>query len=111
LPRFCSVFAISTRIRRSCIFPAPRRVFFAKQFAERGLAASGIKIIGPGDLTDDDVLNTMGDQMLGIVTSHDYSQRMIYSSEQKVRGGVQKGERFSSGLLCLSGATTGCTLL
>ena len=54
-------------------FPGTQAGIFAKQFAERGLAASGIKIIGPGDLTDDDVLNTMGDQMLGIVTSHDYS--------------------------------------
>jgi len=54
-------------------FPGTQAGIFAKQFAERGLANSGIKIIGPGDLTDDDELNTMGDQMLGIVTAHDYS--------------------------------------
>ena len=50
-------------------FPGPQAGVFAKQFAERGLANSGIKIIGPGDLTDDDGLNTMGDQMLGMVTA------------------------------------------
>ena len=54
-------------------FPGTQAGIFAKQFAERGLASSGIKIIGPGDLTDDDELNNMGDQMLGIVTAHDYS--------------------------------------
>ena len=54
-------------------FPGTQAGIFAKQFAERGLASSGIKIIGPGDLTDDDVLNTMGDQMIGMVTAHDYS--------------------------------------
>jgi branched-chain amino acid transport system substrate-binding protein len=54
-------------------FPGTQAGIFAKQFAERGLAQSGIKIIGPGDLTDDDELNNMGDQMLGIVTAHDYS--------------------------------------
>jgi branched-chain amino acid transport system substrate-binding protein len=54
-------------------FPGTQAGIFAKQFAERGLASSGIKIIGPGDLTDDDELNTMGDQMLGLVTAHDYS--------------------------------------
>jgi len=54
-------------------FPGPQAGIFAKQFAERGLASSGIKIIGPGDLTDDDELNNMGDQMLGMVTAHDYS--------------------------------------
>jgi branched-chain amino acid transport system substrate-binding protein len=54
-------------------FPGPQAGVFAKQFAERGLANSGIKIIGPGDLTDDDGLNTMGDQMLGMVTAGPYS--------------------------------------
>ena len=34
---------------------------FMKQFAERGLDKAGIKLIGPGDVTDDDQLNGMGD--------------------------------------------------
>ena len=54
-------------------FPGTQAGIFAKQFKERGLDTSGIKIIGPGDLTDDDELNTMGDQMLGMVTAHHYS--------------------------------------
>jgi branched-chain amino acid transport system substrate-binding protein len=54
-------------------FAGPQASIFAKQFAERGLANSGIKIIGPGDLTDDNDLNTMGDQMLGMITSGSYS--------------------------------------
>jgi len=54
-------------------FPGTQAGIFAKQFNERGLDKSGIRIIGPGDLTDDDELNTMGDQMLGIVTAHHYS--------------------------------------
>ena len=44
-----------------------------KQFAERGLAQAGIRLIGPGDVTDDDILNEMGDVALGVVTSHHYS--------------------------------------
>jgi branched-chain amino acid transport system substrate-binding protein len=54
-------------------FPGTQAPIFAKQFAERGLAKSGIKIIGPGDLTDDDDLNHMGDQMLGMITAGPYS--------------------------------------
>jgi branched-chain amino acid transport system substrate-binding protein len=46
---------------------------FAKQFVERGLDRAGIKIIGPGDVTDDDLLNGMGDQIIGTVTAHMYS--------------------------------------
>ena len=44
-----------------------------KQFMERGLDKAGIKLIGTGDVTDDDQLNDMGDGALGIVTSHHYS--------------------------------------
>jgi branched-chain amino acid transport system substrate-binding protein len=46
---------------------------FMKQFTERGLDKSGIKLIGTGDVTDDDILNDMGDVALGVVTSFHYS--------------------------------------
>src|SRR3954466_8217397 len=46
---------------------------FMKAFEERGLAKVGIKVIATGDLTDDDVLNTMGDPVVGVITSHHYS--------------------------------------
>ena len=44
-----------------------------KQFAERGLAQAGIRMIAEGSVTDDDILNDMGDVALGIVTAHHYS--------------------------------------
>ena len=44
-----------------------------KQFAERGLDKAGIKLIGTGDITDDDILNGMGDVALGVITAHHYS--------------------------------------
>src|SRR6202012_966077 len=44
-----------------------------KQYAERGLDKAGIKVIGPGDVMDDDLLNGMGDAALGVVTAHIYS--------------------------------------
>jgi branched-chain amino acid transport system substrate-binding protein len=44
-----------------------------KQYAERGLDKAGIKVIGPGDVTDDDLLKDMGDAVLGTVTAHIYS--------------------------------------
>ncbi len=53
--------------------PAGQGAAFVKQFLERGLDKAGIKIIGPGDVTDDDVLNGMGDQVIGTVTAHFYS--------------------------------------
>lgn len=44
-----------------------------RQFAERGLNGSGIRLIALGDVTDDDILNGMGDTALGVVTAHYYS--------------------------------------
>ena len=44
-----------------------------KQFLERGMDKAGIKLIGTGDMTDDDQLNDMGEGALGVVTSHHYS--------------------------------------
>jgi branched-chain amino acid transport system substrate-binding protein len=53
--------------------PAGQGGNFMKQYAERGLDKAGIKVIGPGDVTDDDLLNNMGDAVLGTVTAHLYS--------------------------------------
>ena len=43
------------------------------QFNERGMAKAGIKLIGTGDVVDDDILSSMGDTALGVVTSYPYS--------------------------------------
>ena len=53
--------------------PSGAGAAFMKQFAERGLDKSGIRLIGTGDVTDDDMLNDMGDVALGVVTSLHYS--------------------------------------
>ncbi|HCY16471.1 MAG: ABC transporter substrate-binding protein [Curvibacter sp. GWA2_64_110] len=44
-----------------------------KQFLERGMDKAGIKLIGTGDITDDDQLNDMGDGAIGVVTAHHYA--------------------------------------
>ena len=46
---------------------------FMKQFAERGLQEAGIKLVGLGDVLDDDLLNGIGDVALGVVTAQHYS--------------------------------------
>lgn len=44
-----------------------------KQFKEKGLADAGIQLIGTGDVLDDDLLPSMGNEALGVVTSQHYS--------------------------------------
>lgn len=48
-------------------------VNFMKGFQERGLGKAGIKIIGPGDLTDEESLDAIGDAAIGIINSFHYS--------------------------------------
>ena len=67
-----------------------------KQFVERGLDKAGIRLIGTGDVTDDDILNGMGDVALGVVTSHHYSashdsgvNKKFVDAFQKANGGLR----------------------
>ena len=53
--------------------PSGQGTAVMKQFAERGLAEAGIRLIGTGDVTDDDILDSMGTPALGVVTSFHYS--------------------------------------
>ena len=48
-------------------------VGFMKAYAERGLAAAGIKLIATGDMTDDGVIDALGANALGVITTHHYS--------------------------------------
>lgn len=49
-------------------------VAFLKGFKQRGLAQEGIRLVATGDLTDEDVLDAMGDAAEGVITSFHYSQ-------------------------------------
>ncbi len=67
-----------------------------KQFAERGLAKAGIKLIGTGDVVDDDILDSMGDPALGTITSHFYSaahpspeNKAYVAAFEKANGGMR----------------------
>src|SRR5437868_12982884 len=53
--------------------PGSQTIAFIKGYEERGLKQAGIRIIATGDLTDDGVLQTMGDPTLGLITSFHYS--------------------------------------
>lgn len=53
--------------------PAPEAPAVVKQFRQRGLDGAGIRLIGTGDVVDDDSLDHIGDDALGIISSHHYS--------------------------------------
>ena len=84
-------------------FPGTQAKIFAKQFAERGLAQSGIKIVGPGDLTTDDNLNDMGDQMLGVITAGGYSAAHKSELNKTYVEAIRKANGFRPDFVSLGG--------
>ncbi len=67
-----------------------------KQFTERGLDKAGIRLIAEGSVTDDDILDSLGDAALGVVTAHHYSaahpstlNRQFVEAFGKANGGLR----------------------
>ena len=46
---------------------------FVKTFQDQGLPTAGIKLLAAGDLTDDGLIETLGDAAIGMITSQHYS--------------------------------------
>lgn len=53
--------------------PAGVGPVFIRQFVERGLDKSGIKFIAEGSMTEDNIVNEMGNAALGLITAQHYS--------------------------------------
>ena len=83
--------------------PAGQGGNFMKQYAERGLDKSGIKVIGPGDVTDDDLLNDMGDAVLGAVTAHIYSAAHPSAKNKEFVAAYKKAYNSRPGFMAVGG--------
>ncbi|UFZ04342.1 ABC transporter substrate-binding protein [Bradyrhizobium ontarionense] len=83
--------------------PAGQGGNFMKQYAERGLDKSGIKVIGPGDVTDDDLLNDMGDAVLGTVTAHIYSAAHPSAKNKEFVAAYKKAFNSRPGFMAVGG--------
>nr|WP_315487717.1 ABC transporter substrate-binding protein [uncultured Rhodoferax sp.] len=73
--------------------PAGAGAAVMKQFLERGMDKAGIKLIGTGDVTDDDQLNSMGDGALNVVTSHHYAAAHPSAVNKKFVEAFQKANK------------------
>src|ERR1700686_3855863 len=83
--------------------PAGQGGNFMKQYAERGLDKAGIKVIGPGDVMDDDLLNGMGDAALGTVTAHLYSAAHPSAMNKDFVAAYKKAFSSRPGFMAVSG--------
>jgi branched-chain amino acid transport system substrate-binding protein len=76
--------------------PAGVGPIFIRQFVERGLDKSGIKFIAEGSLTEDDIVNQIGNAALGVITAHHYSaahnspeNKSFVADFKKANGGMR----------------------
>ncbi len=83
--------------------PSGQGAAFMKQFAERGLDKSGVKLIATGDVTDDDQLNDMGDVALGVVNSHHYSAAHPSPTNKKFVDAFQAANKFRPNFMAVGG--------
>jgi len=83
--------------------PSGQGAQFVKQFVERGLDKAGVKIIGPGDVTDDDLLNGMGDVVLGTVTAHFYSAAHPSPANKSFVEAFKKANNFRPNFMAVGG--------
>ena len=76
---------------------------FMKQYAERGLDKAGIKLIGPGDVTDDDLLPGMGNAAIGTVTAHIYSADHQSAANKAYVAAFEKANHFRPNFMSVGG--------
>ncbi|HZY14438.1 MAG TPA: ABC transporter substrate-binding protein [Beijerinckiaceae bacterium] len=75
-PEFAPFLQKAKDLKPDALFlfvPSGQGASLMKQVAERQFNEAGIKVIGTGDVLDDEQLNAMGDVVLGMINSHNYS--------------------------------------
>src|SRR5277367_1910563 len=83
--------------------PAGQAGTFARQFSERGLDKSGIKLVGPGDIVDDDDLPSTGDALLGVVTAGIYSAAHPSQLNKEYAAAYQKASGHRANFISVGG--------
>jgi branched-chain amino acid transport system substrate-binding protein len=75
-PEFAPFLQRAKDLKPDALFlfvPSGQGASLMKQVAERQFNEAGIKVIATGDVLDDEQLNAMGDAVLGIINSQNYS--------------------------------------
>ncbi len=83
--------------------PSGQGAPFMKQFIERGLDKQGIRLIGSGEITDDDQLAEIGDVALGVITAHHYSAAHPSAINKKFVADFQAMHKFRPNFMAVGG--------
>jgi branched-chain amino acid transport system substrate-binding protein len=92
-PEFAPFLQKAKDLKPDALFlfvPSGQGASLMKQVAERQFNEAGIKVIATGDVLDDEQLNAMGDVVLGIINSHNYSAAHDSPENKKYVADFQK---------------------
>ncbi len=74
-----------------------------RQFTERGMEKSGVKLIGSGDVLDDELMDQIGDVSLGVVSAYHYSDAHDSALNRSFTAGVEKSARIRANMMGVGG--------
>ncbi len=81
-----------------------------RQFSERGLDKSGIRLIGSGDVLDDQLIDQIGDVSLGLVSAYHYSDAHPSALNRTFTAGFEKANGMRANMMGV-GAYDGMALI
>ena len=74
-----------------------------RQFTERGMDKSGVKLIGSGDVLDDEILDQIGDVALGLVSAYHYSDAHDSPLNKKFTAAFEKQAGIRANMMGVGG--------
>jgi branched-chain amino acid transport system substrate-binding protein len=105
-PDFAPVLQKVRDLKPDALFvflPSGQGATFMKQFVERGLDKLGVRLIGAGEITDDDQLAEIGDVALGVITAHHYSAAHPSAMNKKFVADFQAMHKFRPNFMAVGG--------
>lgn len=76
---------------------------FARQFKELGIDREGTKLVGLGELTDEDILARAGESLLGVVTAGVYSTSHESAANKEFVDAFRKATNFRPNVIAVAG--------
>ncbi len=90
--------------------PSGQGAALMRQFVERGLHKSGIKLLGDGSVLDDQLLDQIGDAALGVISAFHYSDAHPSDLNRKFTADVEKAAGIRANMMAV-GAYDGMALI
>ncbi len=81
-----------------------------RQFVERGMDKSGVRLIGTGDVLDDELMDQIGDVALGLISAYHYSDAHKSPLNKSFTEGFEKANKIRANMMGV-GAYDGMALI